>query len=220
MSWSHYQGKYPASMSIKELNEELYEGHYANRGQMDPVYMELHEIKGVASSYEEAVATANRYLSNKHGDSCCVKYKEKLCNSEKFEKIASQYVERANKEADKLLEYTKKHSVLLQKAAFIGCPHCKSKLAKEHLEDNVSRRDIVFNMHDDDGGRYADYRYVINQCPVCKNWLQNATVKADIEKRIEKITDLKTQFRAQIKELQTKGKEELFWYVDSSCYLG
>jgi len=58
-------------------------------------------------------------------------------------------------------EYDKAHSIANQKAAFISCPYCKSKLSKDYLISNRSRPRLegclVCNAND------IRAEYIINQ---------------------------------------------------------
>lgn len=73
-------------------------------------------------------------------------------------------------------EYLKNNSVAKQKASFITCPHCKSKINKEYIR--------------------------CNSCSACRTSMLSATV----ENRLQKFHDDSKKLQKQIVELQVKNK--------------
>lgn len=82
-------------------------------------------------------------------------------------------------------EYIKAHSVKLQKAAYIGCPTCGSKLNKERLWSN--------------------------QCPLCRTDLRSKTVLDRIESFDKKNEDLNKKIEEE--KLKSKKKATIKWLV-------
>lgn len=222
MSWSVGENTYPVSKSIKDINYEEEKMHEYNRGYFDPIYSEIHEIKVAKplESYEEARNMVSDYISNHHGASACVRYMESIIDIEKINKKTNNFVVKAESEIDKLKEYTKKHSVSSQKAEFISCSCCKSKIAKKYIKPTRKYVNVIYELRPGYGGRCVQSYYEIDECPVCKAPMQNKTVKESIDNRLKKIYGTKDDFLNFVNEYMAKCKKEEYWYVYTQTYLG
>lgn len=92
-------------------------------------------------------------------------------------------------------QYKKDHHPSTFKAEFIGCPTCKSKIAKKYIKG------------------YS------HSCPVCSGELWSETTQKKIAGYNEKIADIQKQIKAEEKKASTKNKE-LAWYVEAELYIG
>lgn len=84
----------------------------------------------ICKSYEDAVEKIQQ-LDNGWYDDHAVQYRD--IDSLKPTKTMNQIEERKAKLIADKFDYMEKHSVKARKSEFIGCPKCKSKLAREHL---------------------------------------------------------------------------------------
>ena len=140
------------------------------------LHKKIRWIDHICDTDEEATTYIEQH-DNGWYDQLAVKFRDtssipkNSATKEKLQKQIASY--KAKKE-----EYDKAHSIANQKAAFISCPHCKSKLAKDYL---------ISNSHIRREG-----------CPVC-----NA-----IDIRSEYILKQLKAFQDRIDEWQKKLKEE------------
>ena len=92
-------------------------------------------------------------------------------------------------------QYKKDHHPCTFKAEFIGCPTCKSKIAKKYIKG------------------YS------HSCPVCSGELWSETTQKKIAGYNEKIADIQKQIKAEERKANSKSKE-LAWYVEAELYVG
>lgn len=81
------------------------------------------------------------------------------------------------------------------KAEFVGCPTCKSKIAKKYIKG------------------YS------HSCPVCGGELWSETTQKKIVWYNEKIKELQKQIKQEEKKAAVKSKD-LAWYVEAELYIG
>ena len=98
-------------------------------------------------------------------------------------KTISEAREKINETTAKAAEYAKAHSVKNQKAAFIGCAKCGSKISKEYLRGE--------------------------SCPVCRNDLRSKTVLDTLVKYNAKVNAL----LEKIKKEKEKQTGEVRWLI-------
>lgn len=92
-------------------------------------------------------------------------------------------------------QYKKDHHPSTFKAEFIGCPTCKSKIAKKYIKG------------------YS------HSCPVCSGELWSETTQKKVAGYTEKIAEIQKQIKAEEKKASAKNKE-LAWYVEAELYVG
>lgn len=84
-------------------------------------------------------------------------------------------------------DYLASHRVADQKAAFIGCPECKSKIAKVYFENQKQ-----------------SYLYKVDRCPVCNASMASETVKKTLQGYRDKIEALNKELEAERKRISEK----------------
>ena len=84
-------------------------------------------------------------------------------------------------------EYIANHRVADQKAAFIGCPDCKSKIAKMYFE-GLKKQSV----------------YMIDRCPVCHTSMLSETAKKTLKGYDDKIKTLEKELEVEKKRLSNK----------------
>lgn len=90
------------------------------------------ESCGVLNNYDEALAYIKSHDKGWY-DSLAVRYKAFDGTKTSAQKKAEEKFDIAKK---KYLDLSNKFHFENQKAAFIGCPHCGSKISRQHLDDN------------------------------------------------------------------------------------
>ena len=103
----------------------------------------------------------------------------------------------ATKDKAKKDEYDKAHSIENQKAAFISCPYCKSKLSKEYLISNRNRPRL-------------------EGCPVCNaNDIRAEYICRQLKAFQERIDKWQTQLNEEERRLEKKVacKAKVKWLV-------
>lgn len=103
---------------------------YENESRSYHGNMKIHDDI-ICDSYEDAIEKIQQ-LDNGWYDDHAVRYRD--TDSLKPTKAMNQIEERKAKITIDKNEYMYNHSVQSRKSEFIGCPKCKSKLAREHLK--------------------------------------------------------------------------------------
>lgn len=101
------------------------------------LHKKIRWIDHICDTDEEAAAYIEQHDSGWY-DQLAVKFRDSSSipkNSATKEKLEEQIASYKVKKE----EYDKSHSIATQKAAFISCPYCKSKLAKDYLISNRTR---------------------------------------------------------------------------------
>lgn len=175
------QHTYPGDWTLKQITNEVvnYVQHTGDRYGTDHVRIPTDQI---FNSYDEAEAYIKR-IDRYDYDGIAVKFLDftGVADSKKI----TEYREKIAELARKKTEYIKAHSVHHQKAAYIGCPYCGSKLSKEWLRGE--------------------------HCPLCSKDLRaDSTLEriASFTKRISEIDKKISQER-----LKQKKKAKVTWLV-------
>lgn len=137
----------------------------------------LHKDK-VYSSYDDALDAIKRFDKGFYDDHG-VLYKEPASPSKARIELQNRLQETKRKKR----EYYDSHLPNKAKAAFVGCPECKSKLAKEHLSSH--------------------------RCPVCRANMFPKTTRDRLKAFDEKIRQLEEKDLI----LERKQKGEVKWLV-------
>lgn len=147
--------------------------------------------------FDEVCATeeeAQEFLSNKHlyrEYNRAVRYRVPTGKTKKMQTLEAR-LEATVKTRE---QYKKDHHPSMFKAEFIGCPTCKSKVAKKYIKG------------------------FSHSCPVCSGELWSETTQKKVVGYNEKIADIQKQIKAEEKKANSKDKE-LAWYVEAELYIG
>lgn len=214
MSWSVNESSYPIETTVQEMEKREFELNYQNRGAYNPQPIHLRVLS--PNRIFEDLVSAREYILNTicHGESACVKYKAPISIDDKK---SSNYIAKIQKEIASLKEYSEKHTVDQQKAQFIGCKKCGSRLSRIHLKKTttcLTRYSSFMPVQDENTG----YRVVttVNTCPVCSAYLQSDSIIEEISRREKKIFALRDEYRSHIKTRPGK----VMWFVYSQLYIG
>lgn len=156
---------------------------YARRhGDGYSSYVTWHERVPPLNSYEEAQKFINEH-DNGNYDDHAVRYYDyrNVPDSAKVKKIQEQIQELRKAKA----EWIRSHSVKVQKAQYIGCPKCGSKLSKEHLRGE--------------------------SCPLCGKDLRSGYILEKIEWYDNKINMCYNAIQEE--KAKQKNKAEVMWLV-------
>lgn len=108
-----------------------------------------------------------------------------FCYSEN--KKTKDFERRIAETRKKKSEYIASHRVADQKAAFIGCPECKSKINRSYFEE-AKRRSV----------------YMVDTCPVCRASMLSETAKKTLKGYDDKVKALEKDLEAERKRLAQK----------------
>ena len=137
---------------------------------------------------------AQEFLYNKHLQREYNRAVRYHVPTEKIKKVQA-LVARLEATIETKEQYKKNHHPSTFKAEFIGCPTCKSKIAKKYIKGSS------------------------HSCPVCSGELWSETTQKKIASYNEKIADIQKQIKAEEKKANAKNKE-LAWYVEAELYIG
>lgn len=213
MSWSVNESSYPESTSVATMEKEEFAINYQNRGSYEPqpIHIRVLDSSRVFSDMDSA---RDYILDNiRHGESACVKYKAPTATNDKKSKDSLAKIQ---KEIASLRAYAEKHVVTAQKATFVSCKHCGSKLARTYIKQQnccVTTYTTYLEVTDNIG--YA-MGHPMNRCPVCGEYLQNETVMEEIRKREKRILAIRDEYKEHIKTRPGK----VMWFVYSQLYIG
>jgi predicted nucleic-acid-binding Zn-ribbon protein len=206
MSWLVRETWYPEKTSATEIYSYFYESALNECcGGREPIIDKLQTFKGICNSYEEA----KNYVQSHIADDGCgrIQYYAPVGTNKKAEDL----MRRIRKEQESLLAYTREHSVTGQKAAYVSCPKCGSKLAREYLESRETGGYIKL-----EGDNVLSRKYVATFCPVCGEELISNTGRDVVARKRQKIKDLRDEYV----QAKSKCKKEIRWYVYMQAYLG
>ena len=214
MSWSVNESSYSLETSIKEMEKREFEINYQNRGAYEPQPIRIRVLSS-DRVFDDADAARNYIREHiRHGESACVKYKVPVST---YDKKSKTYIDRIRREIDSLFEYSEKHTVDKQKAQFIGCKTCGSKLSRTHLKriNGCLTRYNSFLPVENECSGYSIIS-ALNPCPVCGGYLQSDSVIEEITRREKKIVSIRDKYREHLKTRPNK----IMWFVFSQLYIG
>ena len=226
MSWSVCEEWGITKEQYGERINEAVDSCERERGYFEPITEGITKLSGVFNSKDEAKEAMRNYIRNHHGACVSVAYYDTAITSnegEKIDKKAKDLRKKAEAEIEKLKEYAAKHLVTLQKAKFVSCPDCESKLRKDMLKSDRERIHIVYHMRgESECGYYAEGFYEVNYCPVCKTKLQNKTVQDAIAAKRGKIQATLTEYQNYAEKIKKnpKKEKEVFYGIYIQTYLG
>lgn len=140
-------------------------------------------------SYEEAYDYCmNQNTTWMRNYNVAVPFKER---KDKVTKNLLNLNERLVREKSKLKYYEVEHSVVRFKAEFVGCPKCKSKLAKAYLKDS--------------------------KCPICHEDMRSTTTKNTIKRYQDKIRAIEKSIQDEKKKQKVDSIKYLICFVE---YIG
>lgn len=172
---------YPITYSLKQIVNDVCRivSHSGDRYGTDSVRMPTEQVFDTRDDAYEYIQENDRY----NYDGIAVKFLDfsKVKDSEKIKEFRAKITDTIKKKND----YIKAHSVKAQKAAYIGCQSCGSKLNKEKLRSE--------------------------RCPLCQNDLRAASTLERIlsfDKRVE-------EYENKIKQERLKQKKNasIKWLV-------
>lgn len=196
------------------------------RGYFEPITNDVEILSGVYKDKDAAKEAMHNYISKHHGESVAVSYYDtclEKSENKKLEKKAKELREKAKNEIAKLTDYSANHLVTLQKAKFVSCPECESKLRKDRLRSERRRISVVYHMRNEErSGLYVEGEYELNICPVCNAVLQNETVQNTIRAKREKINATLTEYQDYTEKIKYNPKKEkkIFYGIYIQTYLG
>lgn len=194
MSWAEGYYDYPESVDKETIMREIDDSLENERGRYDPVFqgyvfsnMEPFEDRDKALEYLYSDAGGKYYRNKNFG----VRY---YSREDKKKTKKMQDLERRISETEgKMAKYIAEHSVSTFKAEFIGCPECKSKIAKRFIPST-------------------------NKCPLCGADLRSETTIKILNGYKQKIKELNKLLETEIKKNQKKG--EVYWLISAQLYIG
>ena len=168
-----------ADIQEEVMHEDWHEGGYYPANQLkwhaDTIY----------DSYEEAKVAIRRMDNGCHDDHAVLFYH--YPKGEDTAKIIKWW-DRIDGICKRRDAYIEKHRISNQKAKFIGCKSCGSKVAKEYIN-------------------YQEF------CPVCRESLRSETIQAKIDDYDMQISEIRKQIDEERKRLSMKNKPEVRWLV-------
>ena len=194
MSWAEGYYDYPESEDKETIMCEIDESLENERGRFDPVFQRyVFSNREPFESREEAL----KYL---HSDEGMEYYRSKnfgvryySTQNKKKTKKMQDLEQRISATEEKMAKYIAEHSISTFKAEFIGCPECKSKIAKKFIPNT-------------------------NKCPLCGTDLRSETTIKTLSGYRQKIKELNKLLEAEIKKNQKKG--EVYWLISAQLYVG
>ena len=175
---------------INTTKEEMFQrrsGRIRSEGDRDPAegYLlshdngfTLHKDK-IYDCWDDAKEAIDRYARGGFYDDHGVLYKEASEPSKAMQDLDRRIQETQKKKRD----FYNSHLPNRVKAEFVGCPECKSKIAKIHLKTHY--------------------------CPVCRKSMLPKSTKERLQGYDAKVKDLEAKY----KDLERKQKGEVFWLV-------
>lgn len=193
MSWTGGEFDFKEGTSVKEMYADAYEDLYENRGAMEPHMETIKLLTREPFKHREEAKAFIEQQYDYHRHCTGVRYLDypETKSSKKMEDLKRRIAETQQKYTD----YTNSHMVYDQKAAYIGCDKCGSKINREYLKGN-------------------------NYCPVCHADMRSATVLNTLNGYLKKVKELSAQLKEETKKQAEKSKPTVMWYVYCSMYLG
>lgn len=132
-------------------------------------------LDGVCATYDDAVAALEKHGKNDWYPGYAIKYE--LRSNTKTKKVQDAESSLSKLNADRKT-FAEKHSIHQRKSAFIGCPHCESKLANDRFKGEfcpVCRGDLRPQTTID---KLKDYDAKIKKAQDAVNaaWNENAVI--------------------------------------------
>lgn len=158
---------------IADICEEVYHESWEEGGSYHG-NLKWHD-NTVYDSEDDAYAAIDRLDRGRYDDHAVLFRDTSRLENAKTTKLAEQIATTKAKKVD----YIDSNHVTARKSAYIGCPHCKSKLSREYL-----KRDA---------------------CPLCGTDLRSDTVKERIKGYDAKIAELKKRLADEKKKLAAKA---------------
>lgn len=177
IKWSYFPESYTRQRIADTIIYEV--AHSGDRYGTDTIRFPTEKV----FENEEAAEQYIRSLDKGWYDGIAVKYLD--FSDVKDSSKAKELQEKINEVATKKREYVTAHSVKAQKAAFIGCPECGSKLNKERLRGE--------------------------SCPLCCTDLRAASTLERIASFDNRINEYRKKIKAE-KE-KDKKKSKVMWLV-------
>ena len=181
---------FPASLTEKQVQAELNAYAYEHETPRNAEFniAGIRKLSGVCEDYDAAEAFIRAHDRGWY-DQLAVQYKH--CSEQ--DKLLAKSVQEAKAKlaaAHKRLKELEAYHFAGQKAAYIGCKACGSKLSAEHLAKKQR-----------------------HSCPVCGADLRPASKLEQIAKAKEAVVKAKQNHDAVVKKAVTGLKYELFWLI-------
>ena len=128
--------------------------------------------------------------------------------------------------ADKLKalgeKYATDHCIQKQKADFIGCKTCGSKISKEWMTRGYEERIKANKMGELRGGGSSKYYFNVGgqSCPVCKGDLRADYIQAKLDEYAEKINEINKKYKELEKAMNEKNfkKAKKMWLCKAEVH--
>lgn len=194
MGWTEGYFNFPGKESKETIMKEVNESLYQERGSYEPrpqkylfLTKEPFENEKAAKEYLDS-AEMSKYWRNTN---VAVQYYDTV--EGKITKKMEDLERRIKETEDKTVKYASEHAVSKFKADFIGCPECKSKIAKRFISSS-------------------------DRCPLCHADLRSETTIKTMNGYYTKIKQLQKQLAEEKKKTEKKGT--ICWLVYAQLYLG
>lgn len=192
MSWAGYEGSfeeknYTKNQIMSEVNEMLEQECSYKMPPHHQSWKFFDEILDSEEDAQEFLYKENLYRKKNRA----VRYHLPVKKTKKIKTLEA----RLEKTVEYREYYKKNHHPSTFKAEFVGCPTCKSKIAKKYIKG------------------YS------HSCPVCGGELWSETTQKKIAWYNEKIKELQKQIKQEEKKAAAKSKD-LAWYVEAELYIG
>jgi hypothetical protein len=190
MSWTGGTFYFPEKTKISQMEADIYECLYQNRGAMEPKSLPLKFLEQIPiqASQEDADEKLNA-LYTKYGRE--YDYAVRYYDTGKESKKEQDLQRRITELESKYKKYVALHSIHTLKADYIGCPNCGSRLRKDLLKGE--------------------------SCPLCRYDLRSKTTKETLDNYISKMGELEKQLRAEKTKNHSKN---VCWAVHAEMYVG
>ncbi len=161
------------------------EEHYEKLVDQD--HIDYYDIEPLTSTgrHFDSKKEAEEFLYSKFEEDCRCSYSCTYILHRN--NVVDKLQKRLDAEKKKLEEYTKAHSVVSFKSAFIGCPECGSKLAREYLK-----------------------RMKTERCPLCETDLRGKTTLETISRYKTNINTLTKELSEEQKKASKEGRRSKF----------
>ena len=177
INWNHFPETYSRQRITDAICYEVQ--HSGDRYGTDVIRFPTEKVFENEESAEQYI----RSIDKGWYDGIAVKYLDfsDVKDSSKTKELQNKIAEVASKKK----EYVIAHSVKMQKAAYIGCPECGSKLNKEKLRGE--------------------------SCPLCNTDLRAASTLERIASFENRINEYRKKIKAEIEK--DKKKAKVMWLV-------
>ena len=187
MSHNYFSATVPFNSTEAQIKKAVVSSCYGYNGERERMMSDIASdmsVKIIKGCYTEQEA---RDLLDSNDDFFWSGFIKAVpfCYSEN--KKTKDFERRIYEAKKKKSEYIANHRVADQKAAFIGCPECKSKINRSFYEE-AKRRNA----------------YMIDYCPVCRADMLSETAKKTLKGYNDKIIALSKDLEAEKKRLAQK----------------